>query len=95
MSLNTEHRKSFLTYRRAGCACGVVIEAVSRKDAAQRLAVHMAHPSAAQKIAGAPKEHQDCKIERWSDRWGVCQDHLVYIDMEIPAEGEQLEMSFT
>lgn len=90
----TQHKKSFLTYRRAGCACGVTIEAVSRKDAEQRLAGHIAHPSAAQKIADAPKEHSNCKIERWSDRWGVCQDHLVYVDLDIPITGEQLEMSF-
>lgn len=91
----TEHRKSFLTYRRAGCACGVVIEAVSRQDAAQRLAHHMKHPSAAQRIADAPEEHRNCELEVWSDRWNVCTNHHVYVDMETGRAGQQTELELT
>lgn len=93
----SKHFKSFLTYRRAGCACGVVIDAVSRKDAAQRLAQHIQHPSAAQRIADAPTEHKTCPIEVWNDRWGVCTEHLVYVDRdaETKPQGEQMELSFT
>lgn len=93
MSLTTEHRKAFLTYRKAGCVCGVVIDAVSRKDAAQRLAEHMRHPSAAQRIADAPEEHKTCPIEVWNDRWGVCTKHSVYVDMDAATPGHQEELA--
>lgn len=92
-----EHRKAFITKTKAGCACGAVIDAASRKDAAQRLAGHMRHPSAAQRIADAPEEHRNCKIEIWSERWAVCEEHLVYVDLDAGTKplGEQMELSFT
>lgn len=97
MSTTVEHRKAFITYRRAGCACGAVMEAVSRLDAAQKLAGHMLHPSAANRIADTPKEHQSCTTEQWNDRWAVCVNHNVYVDLDAgrvnPAD--QTELSFT
>lgn len=92
-----EHRKAFITKTKAGCACGTVLDATNRKDAAQRLAEHMRHPSAAQRIADAPAEHANCKIEIWSERWGVCEQHLVYVDLNAGTkpQGEQMELSFT
>lgn len=91
----TEHRQAFITYRKAGCACGVVIDAVSRKDAAQRLIHHITHPSAAQRIADAPADHKTCKLEIWSDRWSVCTNHMVYVDMETGHVGQQTELDIT
>lgn len=95
MENESQHHKAFITYRRAGCACGVVIEAVSRKDATQRLINHLLHPSVANRIADRPEDHADCSIEEWDQTWGVCRDHSVYIHLaeRFPAAPEQLELA--
>lgn len=77
-----EHRKSFSTAKRAGCVCGHIAVSTSRENANRALIRHITNPQAPGKIADAPYEHRGCKLEEWSGRYGICTDHLVYIDQQ-------------
>lgn len=89
-----EHRRAFGNVNKAGCICGYVATKNASDGANRQLVRHLVKPDQHPVKIARLTDHTSCTVEQWADKWGVCKDHSVYVDLSGRAPApEQTELT--